>query len=191
MKKVLVLFMGLLALTSCAQAQDKKAIAIDGLETLLDYEFSDPHDFCMDSSRTFNDLYILGAFANDAGCMREGLMYCDTVGRDTSLQAKILRDHGWEVDSNRAALALAWVQEVQLCWSTPITSYHEDFGHKTNPNYDLPKAVLTNQGIKVAIWVRQPAGMLPQNIYYKLEVLFGDDGHIVSRKRTHQFSVPN
>ncbi len=185
------MLMGLLALVTCAQPQDHHTIAINGLEDLLEYEFSDPHDFCMDSSGTFTDLFVLGAFANDAGCMREGLMYRDTVGRDTSLQSKVLRDHGWGVDSNRAGLALAWVQEVQLCWSTPITAYHDDFGYKTNPNYDLPKAMLTSQGVKVAIWVRQPAGMLPQNIYYKLEVLFGDDGNIVSSKRTHQFSVPN
>lgn len=191
MKRMLMMLFGLLSLGSVAQSNEQKEKAMKGLESIMDYEFSNPSDFCIDSTNSFEDLFVLGAFANDAGCLREGLMYKDTVGLDSSLQVKVLHNHGWASDSIKSTLAMAWVQEVLLCWSTPVLTYHEDFGYKTTPNYDAPKSMLMEHGVRVELWVRRPPGMLPQNIYYKLTVLFDTEGNVISSTRTKQFSAPS
>lgn len=149
----------------------------------------DSDDFCAEAAYSFPGVYSLGWFAHDRGCMGSEVLWDRTIASQNEQAPKVLAAYGWEDAAKREELALNWVRDVMLAWESAVSSTNEDFDRADTPAFAAPKAQASDGQVTVLLWVREPAGMLPQSDYYQLQVVFDDGGNVIKREQMGQFTV--
>lgn len=140
-------------------------------------------DGCVRHSTTFKELVWVGSFANDRGCMGEGVI-ASCVWNATGYAAKAMARAGWVKAplAAKRALALAWLRELEN-----MNLYD---GGDAPKKVTAPKAELRGEGLVVTAWVQAPPGMLPQREFYELKIEFAADGSIAKRDNIDSVTVP-
>ena len=128
-------------------------------------------DRCVDRSQTFRDVVRIGMFANDRGCIPQGLLVgCDW--NPPNLATAIMAKAGWaRADAaRRKELAIAWLAEID--GTNIVTTKPTKFSKEFTP----PTVTADGSGLALEVWSVEPAGMEPITRYHKQRVRFGADG---------------
>jgi hypothetical protein len=126
---------------------------------------------CVDRSQTFPNVARIGMFADDRGCIPQGLLVgCEM--NPPKFDATALAAAGWaKADlAKRQKLAEAWLSEIEgytMVGSKP-PRFPKDFAPPA-AHADGPNTVLE-------FWTVEPAGMEPVMRYHKSRVVFTADG---------------
>jgi hypothetical protein len=142
------------------------------------------HD-CVRASSTFPGLVWVGHFANDRGCIGEGILVgckLDPPG----YAAPAMTRAGWaKADlATRQKLALAWLREIDDL--DPVSTKPDKFPKPFNP----PAATTSGKATVVDLWIVDPAGMQPVASYHHLRYTFAADGTHGSPASVEDVDVP-
>ncbi|MCP4417685.1 MAG: hypothetical protein GY805_13765 [Chloroflexi bacterium] len=147
-------------------------------------------DYCFAEVNGFTNVAIIGAFANDYGCIFEEAIVIDELGSLAEMTPLALQHNGWDDDANRAALAQTWAEEALLAAFSIVRSENDDFLRADSPPFAPPTVTQMENGrIQVEMWVREPSGMLPQNIYRHMQIIYAAEGELLTNNRGLQFAV--
>lgn len=152
-------------------------------------EKNDEDDFCVETPGSFKGVYALGWFANDRGCMGNEILVGDKIGTLKEMSSRGLKLNGWSDEKQRAELALTWVEEIVLAWTSPMSKGNEDFEKKDTPTFEAPNCELKKDGYHILVWCSDPSGMQPERGYSQFEVIIDEDGNFMKRSRVNSFSV--
>lgn len=152
-------------------------------------------DLCTVSPSTFPRVIVVGGFADDRGCMYEG-MFVDRTwygsGGERPTQA-VLRTAGWaDADAEkRQKLARAWVYEVSNAFGGSfVAETTTAFSFGDTPDFEPPRVSATEDGgVIVSGWIEEPSGMVWESAYHFVEYRFGPDATLDVDVGRH-FSVP-
>jgi len=153
----------------------------------------DPRWACGLDVPAFPDVIALGEFAHDRGCAVLGVVVANRpldVARGTVAG---LTRAGWSAaaPAERSRLALAWTRGVLLAWRTVPDAAPEPFTRRRAPAFTPPQATpLPDGGVRVALWVQEPSGMLPQYVFSRVAFTFGPGGASGAEERLDGFEVP-
>lgn len=140
---------------------------------------------CVRPSSTFPGLVWIGHFANDRGCIGEGVL----VGCQLSPQgfaSKAMTRAGWaKADlATRKQLALAWLREIDDL--SPVETKPEQFPKPFTP----PTATMRGKTTVIDLWTVSPPGMRPVDYYHHIAFSFGDDGTHAGAVTIEDLEVP-
>lgn len=150
----------------------------------------DEHD-CVVWPRSFERVVLVGSFANDRGCMHEG-MFIDRTWHEKGGAQAALATAGWD-DADiekRQELARAWVEQASQAFGGRFVDKSQTaFEFEDTPDFEPVRVRATQElGVVVSGWVEEPAGMVWESAYRFVEYRFGRDGS-VERTLGKQFSV--
>lgn len=169
--------------------QMEKPAIIKLYEKYSGKKISEPDDFCIEEAQHLKGVYCVGFFAHDRGCMGSEIVVGNSIGTWKELMPKALNLLGWQEASKQQQLVLNWVKDVVLAWEYPMESGNDDFGRADTPEFRAPIAEKIEKGWKISLWVKEPAGMLPQSDYYFFVVEIGKDGTLLSSELGEKFTV--
>jgi hypothetical protein len=149
-----------------------------------------PDDFCIHHPNGLKEVVVVGGFAHDLGCKGDELFVGQTLGHFDHLTDEGLALNGWNNGTGREELALLWVEEVILAWRSPVPTENEDFTKVGIPFSPPTAQTLNDDRVLVELWVREPAGMLPEANYTFLRVVFEADGRLAEQEVIENFTVP-
>jgi hypothetical protein len=126
---------------------------------------------CVRSSSTFPGLVWVGHFANDRGCIGEGVLVGCALN-PPGFAARAMARAGWkQADlATRKRLALAWLREIDGL--SLVETKPDDFPKP----FAAATATTRGKSTVVAVWTIDPAGMTPVDHYHHITIAFGDDG---------------
>lgn len=141
---------------------------------------------CIRRSSTFPGLVAIGLFANDRGCMWQGVL-ADCRMDPAGYAARAMAKAGWgKADlGKKKALALAWLAEIDDVRLEPAAP--AGFAGRT---FTPPTATADGAGLRIEGWQAFSAGMLPQTTFTKLRVVFAADGTHSAPVTLDQVTVP-
>ena len=127
---------------------------------------------CMQPSTTFKGLVVTGMFANDRGCIGQGILVGCQIN-PPGFEAAAMAKAGWgNADlATRQKLAVAWLQEIddlQIVETKP---------NKFPKEFSPVSATADGNTVVVELWTIDPAGMQPVQVYRKHKVVFAADGN--------------
>jgi hypothetical protein len=142
----------------------------------------------------FSRIVVVGSFANDRGCMTEGL-FVDGAwydGRRADAVTAGLATRGWIGASSdeRQRLARGWVDAVVHAFGGSfVEEATTAFGFDDTPAFE-PVRVRAHEGTGVMVsgWVAKPPGMLWEDAYAFIEYAFDDDA-VLRRTVSREFAV--
>lgn len=152
-------------------------------------------DLCTVFPSTFPRVIVVGGFADDRGCMYEGMFVDRTwYGRGGERPSRaVLGTAGWaDADAEtRQKLARAWVHEVSNAFGGSfVAETTTAFSFGDTPDFEPPRVSATEDGsVIVSGWIEEPSGMVWESAYHFVEYRFGPDASIDVGVSRH-FSVP-
>ncbi len=154
---------------------------------------ADPRYVCGRAVRGFSDVVVIGGFAHDRGCAVIGVAVASRPFELAHGTPVGLARAGWATapPPERARLALAWTSGVLLAFRTALDTAPEAFARPGAPAFANPAATpLPDGGVRVELWVQEPAGMLPQFAFTRVAFTFARDGSAGRAERLDAFQVP-
>ena len=147
-------------------------------------------EYCFQPIRDLEDVAIIGTFAYDYGCMFNEAIVIDELGDVADMTQVALLHNGWDDPAKRETLAQIWAEDGLLAEFSTVNSENEDF-LKPDALPFAPPTVTTqeNGNIELTMWVREPAGMLPENSYRYMQIVISEAGELLTYERGAQFSV--
>ena len=145
-------------------------------------------DVCIDASQYFKTLFIVGFFAHDRGCGNNNYYYQgDKIELSKDVIKQILLDNDFK--SNPSKLVESYHIEVINHNNSCLSTQPERFD-TINFNFHIPTVIVENGQIISSIWVQQPGGMMPEDVFHKSIVVFHEDGTLDYHKKTDKYTVP-
>ena len=189
MKKIMktllvVLAVGLMVSASCDRnnKSDIKDMTdtevLDLLTSGSAYKF-EADDVCIIRPESFKGLILIGFFAHDRGCSGTECLYNREKFSTKSISAQVLNDNGWSDKELRESLILRWIKEVETVWSSLVETAPDKFGD----GFEKPTATKDDKGYTAVYWMQRPAGMLPEDNYDKIKLVFNLKGEIISSEK--------
>ena len=78
-----------------------------------------------------------------------------------------------------------------LAWRTVPDVAPEPFARRGAPAFAPPQATpLPDGGVRIALWVQEPSGMLPQSVFSHVAFTFGPSGATSDEERLGGFETP-
>ncbi|MFZ5554563.1 MAG: hypothetical protein ACOZCO_15695 [Bacteroidota bacterium] len=183
---------------SCSSSEEKKKNNLPDLSTdeAVVKEVNkgrentiEKEDICIERPEAFKDLILVGFFADDRGCMFETAFYKNEKIDVEKASSQILIDNGWEKRENKADLALEWVTNVSALWETVVSERPEYFDTTGEHVFSAPEIQLQeNGGVIIKTWIKEPAGMAPEDEYYLLRIDFSDKGKIMNSEVVDRYT---
>ncbi len=146
------------------------------------------NDVCIVRPTNFKNLALVGMFAHDRGCRGRTAYYGQEKGSIKEFASKVLNDHGWSDRTKRADLAMDYTREVIQVWEGIMTETTESFEKNEGFEFSEPQSTLEDGEVTVTCWVQAPAGMVPEDEFYHLTVMFSKDGEVMSKEISNRFS---
>jgi hypothetical protein len=127
---------------------------------------------CSEISKTFPGIAMVGIFANDRGCITQGMLV-DCKPPTDGYEAVAMARAGWATAdlAGKQKLALAWLAEIDGV--SIVTSKPEKFPKELS----APTAKAEGATLVIDFWTVDPAGMEPVMVYRKHHVVFAADGN--------------
>ncbi len=145
-------------------------------------------DVCIHRPANLKEVVVIGLFAHDAGCRGDEMFVGQTLGHFDNLTDDGLKANGWN-GRTREELARLWTEDVLLAWRTPMQTANDDFA-RAGVTFTPPVVqTLADDRVQVELWVREPAGMLPEANYTQVRIVFEADGNLGEQTVLNQFTV--
>lgn len=169
---------------SCDVRTDQAAITAYKQATGKDHDAR-----CIVHSSTFPGLVVMGTFADDRGCIGEGVLVgCQWNPKDAARQA--MATSGWATAdaAKKQMLALAWLSEIT---QTSVVASDPGGFAKVNKEWTPITATPGEDGsLTLELWERAPSGMLPINDYTRVKITFSANGTPGTAQVLDQAEVP-
>jgi hypothetical protein len=154
---------------------------------LIDKPFIDidEENICIKEASNFKNLYCVGSFAHDRGCMGDLIIAGNIITSWKNIMPDVLNVFGWKKEENRLALSLNWVENDVLCWERVIHEKENDIG----TDYNQPISEKQGNDYRVVLWLAAPAGMRKGKQFERLEIIIDNNGNLKSKKILEKKSI--
>lgn len=117
---------------------------------------------------------VVMSFAHNVGMIPQSVKYKGKTYELDEAADAIIPQIGWSDKEKRTDIAMHWVEQVTTASRTILRQKPEK---AKGMKFHQPKVVLFDDGsVEVTLWVRHPAGMLPQVHYSHHRFHFSDAG---------------
>ena len=146
--------------------------------------------FCVHRPKGLEQVVVVGELVMDYGCKMTGVFVGRAMGELKPMTPKGLELNGWADHGKRKKLALSWVQEVVMAFTSVVKEENEDFKKDGTPAFSPPSVENTAMGgVRVELWIIEAGGMLPQHDYTRMAVELDKDGKIAFNDHLDSFTV--
>jgi len=189
MKNIILLSLSLVIFSACGQKNSGSLTSKEAIFKHLQKDNADLSydDVCIDECTLLSDLFIVGYFAHDRGCVNPSYFF---KGKKVLLESKIIKDillnSGFKKDNLKTVEN--YHKEVTNHYRHILTEMPEEFDSK-NHTFTPPTTKILKGMIISTMWVQEPSGMMPQVAFHLSTVIFELDGTFVEHKKSNHFSV--
>lgn len=153
-----------------------------------EHEHLTEKDVCISAVPFFGDLFVVGYFAYDKGCgLDKMIFHGNEIKPDHSESKMVLLAGGFGEQPEKA------VQEYHIQvfhhFSSVMQKANDSF-LKGTVDFTSPQVTKNESEIISEVWVQRPAGMIPENSFYKSTLIFDTEGNFITHKKSQQFSIP-
>lgn len=142
-------------------------------------------DFCEKRNDELTGVILVGWFADNRGCMWQGMFVNESYGSIKELRQEALQLNGWEDKEQRVKLALLWTKIVYLDNRFLQMSKSATFDKPDAPAFNEPTMTLQPNGdVVITGWISSPGGMLPKTGWSLSDITFSSDAATITEK-TH------
>ena len=146
-------------------------------------------DLCIQRPDELQNIVVVGFFAYDAGCDYDEVFVDGKLGDISQMTQAGLSQNGWANETGRAELALIWTKEVLYLESSLLSRANDDF-EGAGQAFSAPSSVLNSSGsVTIRAWIRAPAGMLAEENYSWVELVYSADASEVTRTTLASFKI--